>query len=75
MAGPPDELAAWMALARLAGEGRGGQWYRLARDLGGIARLWEAGSSVLREAGLSARAVAALERFDEWPRIERLRQR
>ncbi len=64
-----------MALARLAGEGRGGQWYRLARDLGGIARLWEAGSSVLREAGLSARAVAALERFDEWPRIERLRQR
>ncbi|RMF18629.1 MAG: DNA-protecting protein DprA [Deltaproteobacteria bacterium] len=64
-----------MALAHLAGEGRGGPWWRAAKELGGAPALLAAGEERLRAAGLSERGARSLARFSDWRRIEAQRDR
>ena len=75
MAPADDELSAWMALARIAGEGRGGRWWRLARGLGAARAVLAADEGALRAAGLNDAGVAALRGFSGWEDLLRTRAR
>jgi len=75
VANPPDETAAWMALARLAGEGRTGPWWQATRQLGGAVSLFQASIEQLLAAGLNERGARAVAGYADWRRLHECQRR